>query len=66
MKIKIVVAVLISVLLHIGFAADSTIVLQNGLNGYMGCSDTYIRLGGYQLPHYTEGTILVGEYYCTT
>lgn len=47
-------------------AADSVIVFQNGLNGYNGCKDTYIQLGGYQTPHFQSDTIAVGDYYCTT
>lgn len=47
-------------------AMDSTFVLQNGLNGYDGCKDTYIQLGGYQVPHNYADSIVVGDYYCTT
>lgn len=53
-------------LFHIVNATDSIITLQNGLNGYNGCKDTYIQLGGYQTPHFMSDSILVGDYYCTT
>ncbi len=48
MKKKLgILVVLMCVCIKIGVAKDTTVILQNGLNDYSGCSDTYIYDGYY-------------------
>ena len=45
------------------YAANDTITLQQGLNGYKGAEDTYIQSGWYVSSHATGGSakrLLVG------
>jgi len=40
--------------IHSVFAADTTVVLQNGLDGYTGCKDSYVYIS------YGIGTVNFG------
>ncbi len=45
MKISLII-LFISTLFAISFAAEKTVVLQNGVDGYEGCSDSYMESKG--------------------
>ena len=54
MSISRVLLLITSFFICIGNAADVTKVLQNGLNGYDGCYDSYLYRSGLDSSTYTQ------------
>lgn len=48
-KLLISISIILWSITHISATEDKQIILQNGLNGYTGCEDTYIMTKGFDV-----------------
>ncbi|MBN1982981.1 MAG: hypothetical protein JW795_15725 [Chitinivibrionales bacterium] len=56
---------LVAVVTSLSTADTTTVVLQNGLNSYTGCEDTWL-LSGIDFPNGTDEMIAVKDEWCET
>ena len=56
---KKLLSLLTAVLFNTAFAFSTEVILQNGLDGYAGCKDSYITEGSKEANYGDENTLII-------